>query len=206
MVQLNKFWEPPSFSKETNLHLYGPDNFVLVLSQLLSLDLVSPDDGLLEQLELRFVKRGIQIIAHEEIDELDYPIFIKSVIPKFLPAKIYANSSSLETQFLKTEKAVQLITSEIIEIKKEVRLFILDQKILDAAFYEGEGDPKAAIHFANEFLANTSVLFPDSFVLDLGWSPQLDWFIVEFNASWGAGLNGCDPKKVWPAIARATKT
>jgi hypothetical protein len=28
--------------------------------------------------------------------------------------------------------------------------------------------------------------------------------VIEFNAAWGAGLNGCDPEKVLPAILEAS--
>jgi len=28
--------------------------------------------------------------------------------------------------------------------------------------------------------------------------------VIEFNAAWGAGLNGCHPEKVWPAVIAAS--
>lgn len=30
------------------------------------------------------------------------------------------------------------------------------------------------------------------------------WAVVEFNAAWGAGLNGCDAEKVLPGIVAAS--
>jgi hypothetical protein len=31
-----------------------------------------------------------------------------------------------------------------------------------------------------------------------------DWAVIEFNATWGAGLNGCNPEKVIAAILAAS--
>jgi hypothetical protein len=36
------------------------------------------------------------------------------------------------------------------------------------------------------------------FVADRGWA------VIEFNAAWGAGLNGCNAAKVLPAILAAS--
>ena len=39
---------------------------------------------------------------------------------------------------------------------------------------------------------------------DVGFIADRDWAVVEFNAAWGAGLNGCDAAKILPAILRAS--
>ncbi|WP_394337843.1 hypothetical protein [Chitinophaga silvisoli] len=40
--------------------------------------------------------------------------------------------------------------------------------------------------------------------MDLGFNEVLGWFVLEFNASWGAGLNGCRAEKVIDCILAAT--
>jgi len=41
-------------------------------------------------------------------------------------------------------------------------------------------------------------------VIDVGLIANRGWGVIEFNAAWGAGLNGCDPEKVLPAILAAS--
>jgi hypothetical protein len=41
-------------------------------------------------------------------------------------------------------------------------------------------------------------------VVDVGLIAGRGWAVIEFNAAWGAGLNGCDPEKVLPAILEAS--
>lgn len=41
-------------------------------------------------------------------------------------------------------------------------------------------------------------------VLDAGRLADGRWILLEANAAWGAGLNGCDPARALPAIATAT--
>jgi hypothetical protein len=44
---------------------------------------------------------------------------------------------------------------------------------------------------------------PRTVVLDIGLQER-GWSVIEFNGTWGAGLNGCDPEKVLPAILAAS--
>ncbi len=39
---------------------------------------------------------------------------------------------------------------------------------------------------------------------ELGHKEESGWFVIEFNASWGAGLNFCDAQKVIHSIRAAT--
>jgi hypothetical protein len=42
------------------------------------------------------------------------------------------------------------------------------------------------------------------YVVDIGYNTEKGWFIIEFNACWGAGLNGCSPEKVIDCIIEST--
>jgi hypothetical protein len=46
---------------------------------------------------------------------------------------------------------------------------------------------------------------PRTVVIDVGFIEGRGWALIEFNAAWGAGLNGCDPEKVLPAIVAASE-
>ncbi len=46
---------------------------------------------------------------------------------------------------------------------------------------------------------------PSALVMDVGLTGHLGWVVIEFNAAWGAGLNGCDADRILPAIEAATR-
>jgi len=98
----------------------------------------------------------------------------------------------------------KLICSELISVDKEIRSFILNGQILDLAYYEGEGEIEVAKTFINKILGSKELEFQNSFVLDVGYNQDQGWFVIEFNSSWGAGLNYCKPEKVIDAIREAT--
>lgn len=45
---------------------------------------------------------------------------------------------------------------------------------------------------------------PQAVVVDIAYSGQTGWFVLEFNACWGAGLNNCNADKVIECIIGAT--
>ena len=49
-----------------------------------------------------------------------------------------------------------------------------------------------------------SMVLPRTVVVDVGLVDGRGWAVIEFNASWGAGLNGWDAEKVLPAIVSAS--
>ena len=48
------------------------------------------------------------------------------------------------------------------------------------------------------------VELPKTCVIDVGLIDARGWAVIEANATWGAGLNGCDPARAMLAIAEAT--
>ncbi len=67
---------------------------------------------------------------------------------------------------------------------------------------EGEADLAAAKAFIAE--VGCEMDLPRAVVVDVGLIAGRGWAVIEFNAAWGAGLNGCDPEKVLPAILAAS--
>lgn len=200
--RIGKFWIKPEVENK-KISIYGYDSFCLVLAQLLEIKMLMPKDEIIAELENKFIKRKIEIKKIKEISEIKFPKFLKPVTPKLFKAEIFHNKEELKSKIHDIEETERLICSEIITVSKEVRSFILDNKIIDLAYYEGEGkleDPKI---FINNFLKDYNLNLPKTFVLDIGYNEINGWFIIEFNSSWGAGLNFCDPNKVFVCIREA---
>jgi ATP-grasp domain, R2K clade family 2 len=61
---------------------------------------------------------------------------------------------------------------------------------------------KEAVAFISAFAQANQL--PKTYVIDVGYQPSRGWALVEANATWGAGLNGCDPFGAARCIAWAT--
>jgi hypothetical protein len=78
----------------------------------------------------------------------------------------------------------------------------MDGHALDAALYKGEEEAVRASTSVATLTRNMSL--PRTVVVDVGFVGGRGWALIEFNAVWGAGLNGCDPDKVLPTIVAAS--
>ena len=163
-----------------------------------------PQDEIIAELDYPWTKRHIQIKLINTLKEINFPKFIKPAKPKLFPAKVYKSLPEIKQNITDMPDNEQVIISEIICIDKEVRAFILNNQVQDLAFYEGEGDIQEPKIFIENFLKESNTKLPLTYVLDLGFNQQSGWFIIEFNASWGAGLNFCNPEKVLDCIFAAT--
>jgi len=204
VVRLGKFWDPPENLKSRPVRVYGNETFCQVLAQKLNLKLISPDDELLCKIPVEFLNRSVKVLELSDFASDTFPTFVKSVILKLIPSRIYSDIDDFtkQTNQLTTEKFLQ---ADRIQIVGEARAFILDNQVLDISLYEGAADLKSAREFLLKLLKNeVRSLLPRTCVIDLAFTKLSEWCVLEFNASWGAGLNGCDPSKVLPAIAAAT--
>ena len=205
VVRIGKFWNKPELERGSRLTIYGNDTFSLVLAQVLSVNLIMPKDELIAELKPDWLKRNIEIIELKNVRQLDFPVFIKPVKPKIFKSSIYDSLDQFKENIEGIEDNELVIVSDVINVEKEVRSFILDNVIQDLAYYEGQGDIQEPKDFIEEFLKDSTIKFPRTYVLDIGFNEELGWFIIEFNSSWGAGLNYCDPKKVLDCIKAATE-
>jgi len=205
VLRIGKFWAPPSIAPEKSIKIYGNSMFCLILAEKLRLKLVSPDDYILSKVDYTWIKRKIDICELQDAVNIDYPIFIKSLIPKIFSAKVYSSYEELKEECKQLDGNTPIIVSEIVSITAEVRSFILNGKQMVSSLYEGSGDVNEANQFIQEFLKVNNDLFPSTFVLDVGDIPDKGWSIIETNSTWGAGLNGCDAEKVVDCIANAVE-
>ncbi|AUC16539.1 hypothetical protein BTO06_15895 [Tenacibaculum sp. SZ-18] len=202
--RIGKFWKRPNIDSEKRITIYGIDTFSLVLAQILGLILIEPKDELISELDFNWIKRKIEIVKIAEIEKSLFPVFIKPAKPKTFKSKVYIDFDSFTQETKGIEQNEQVIKSNIIKIESEVRAFILNNKILDMAIYEGNSNLESARKFLTDFLQNNSIDLPESYVIDLGFNQTDKWFVIEFNSSWGAGLNSCNPNKVINGIRKAT--
>ncbi len=200
--KLGRFWEPPAYDPRT-VRLYGNDTFCLVLAQKLGLTLLSPADDLLLQLPQHMVKRKLQRVPLSAAADIPYPYFVKPLVPKQFKAAVYSSAAELLAQCQGLDAEAMLLTSDIITLQSEVRAFVHQAQVLDAAVYEGEAHLPDAMAFLASVAAEPAL--PRSCVVDVGYAQGLGWVVIEANAAWGAGLNGCDADKVLAAIEGATR-
>lgn len=200
-LRLDRFWEPPSLDVST-VRLYGPDTFCLVVAQKLRLGLLSPEDGLLASLGRDLLKRDVAQRTLDDVSQFDFPLFVKPVVPKVFRAAVYDSPDLLTKECRGLPPDTAILTSEPVRILAEARSFILGRQVATCAVYEGEGSVADAENLANSFASECEL--PRTFVMDLARIGERGWAVLEFNATWGAGLNGCDPLAAASCILHAT--
>lgn len=200
--RIGKFWIKPEIENK-RVSIYGYDSFCLVLAQILEIEMEMVKDEWIAEIPNKYLKRKIELKSISQIEEITYPKFVKPVTPKLFKAEVFTSAIELRTKVKGIEEKEYLICSDQIVVDKEVRSFILNRDIKDLAFYEGNGDIEEPKRFIKNFLANSKLNLPKTFVLDVGFNEKDGWFIIEFNSSWGAGLNFCKPEKVINCIRAA---
>lgn len=204
--RLGKYWiKDENFTNES-LAIYGNQTFALVLAQIYDLSLISPNDSLIAELEKRWTKRTIHLKLISDLVNADFPVFIKPVIPKLFQAGVFKTIDDFRTNSKGIADNEEILLSEIVGIDSEARSFILGNDIKDIAIYEGTADVREARAFLNDFIEAGIDGLPKTVVIDLAFNRSIGWFILEFNACWGAGLNGCDAEKVIDCIINATES
>ena len=203
--RLDRFWEKPAELENKKVAVYGNDTFALVLADIFNLKLISPDDSLIARLEKKWTKRLILEKQIDDVTEKDFPKFIKPVTPKQFKAKIYVTIDEFLQETKGLSSTEKILVSEIIKVAAEARAFVLNRQLLDVAIYEGEAERQIAEDFLFDFLKDLTFDLPNTCVIDIGYNSDQGWFLIEFNSSWGAGLNNCDPRKVIQSIIEATQ-
>lgn len=199
VVRVDRFWERPDLPPE-QVALYGPDTFCLVLGQLLGLDLLSPPDDLLLRASPEVTRRAICGVTLAEALDAPFPAFVKPLVPKQFRAGVWQTAEQLQAECRGLAPDSAVITSQVIRIAAEARAWILGGRVLTCAVYEGESDPAEAAGFVEDTV--TGLDLPDACVIDAALVDG-GWCLLEANAAWGAGLNGCDAAAAVRCIDRA---
>lgn len=203
--RLGKYWIKDEELAKEEIAIYGNQTFSLVLAHIYDIELISPDDTLIARLDREWTKRSIHLRQIGQIAESDFPVFIKPVIPKLFLAGIFKTHAEFRqaTNGLGSEE--EILVSDIVEgIQAEARSYVKTGELKDIALYEGSADLESGRNFVVDFLRNNKNELPAVVVIDVAFSEQTGWFILEFNACWGAGLNNCKAEKVIECIVGAT--
>jgi hypothetical protein len=201
VLRVDRFWTRPDV-EPARVALYGADTFCLVLAQLLGLELVSPRDDLLLGADRSLTGRAIRGVSLAEALAGPFPVFVKPLVPKQFRARVWRAADELRAECAGLAPETAVITSEVVEIRAEARAWILDGQVLTCAVYEGVGDRDGASSFVTG--AVTGLDLPSTCVIDAALV-EGGWCILEANAAWGAGLNGCDASGAVRCIDHATR-
>lgn len=199
--RLGRFWDPPSFDPAT-VRVYGADSFCLVLQQKLGFVLCSPADDFLLHVPAQFLQRRLEKRTLAEAESSLLPAFVKPVTPKQFRGAVYISANKLAEECRGLPPDTAVFVAEPVTLTAEVRSFVMNGRVLDAAIYEGSAEIANATKFVTEL--TRVLLLPRAVVVDVGLIAGRGWAVIEFNAAWGAGLNGCDPEKVLPAVVAAS--
>ncbi|RMG11038.1 MAG: DUF4343 domain-containing protein [Planctomycetota bacterium] len=202
VLRLGRFWDPPPVERD-RVRVYGSDSFSMVLAQRLDLELTSPRDEMIAELDASWLKRDLRAMTLADLAPTAFPIFVKPVTPKLFRASVYESHPALVTECQGLEDSTAVLVSEIVTFEAEARTFVLEGEALTCSVYEGTADATEAKAYVNDLVQAAE--FPNTCVLDVGLIAGRGWALVEANAAWGAGLNGCDPLEAAKCIARASK-
>lgn len=202
VLRIDRFWSPPEVDRQ-RVRLYGNDTFCLVLAQKLGLEMVSPPDDLLLTVDPAWRQREVHGSTLDRAAREAFPRFIKPLVPKQFRARVYREPSELEEECRGLAPDTAVLSAEVVDIQAEARAFVLDQQVRTCALYEGEGIVSEAEAFLSAFARATPL--PRTCVLDAALIRDRGWALLEANATWGAGLNGCDPVQAVTCIAEASR-
>ncbi|MDY7226164.1 ATP-grasp domain-containing protein [Hyalangium rubrum] len=201
VLRLDRFWSPPEVDR-ARVRLYGNDTFCLVLAQKLVLELVSPPDDLLLKVDPAWLRRELHGSTLKQVVGETFPRFVKPLVPKIFRAGVWNAPEALLEECRGLEPQTPVLSAEVVSLRAEARAFVLHGKVRACALYEGEGN----VAEAREFLSTVAhaAPLPRTCVLDAALVEGQGWALLEANATWGAGLNGCEPMEAASCIAAAT--
>lgn len=201
VARLDRFWEPPAL-EVCEVCLYGPDTFCLVLAQIWGLSLLSPPDDLLLTAGPTLCGRTVQLLPLRGLESGPWPRFAKPLIPKQFAAGVYSSFEDLIVQCRGLALDMGVLTSPVVEIEAELRAFVLDQQVLTCSVYQGAAPEESPQRVLQQCC--TQLPLPRTCVLDLAYLKGPGWVLLEANATWGAGLNGCEAQAVAQCLKFAT--
>jgi hypothetical protein len=173
------------------------------VAHALQLELVAPEDDLLVTSAPEWLRREVWGCELGDLQARRFPLFVKPLAPKLFPAAVYASWHALRRQTEGLLATTQVLASEPVSLDCEVRCLVLDGQVLSCSVYEGVGPVREARQFAQSFAEHHEA--GPTYALDVGSIPGRGWAVIEANAIWGSGLNGCDPEAMADCVSAATR-
>lgn len=174
--------------------VYGELTFADMMAERLDLGLLDPPDDFLTKLAKAWTGRTIEFTTAEQLPAFDTRRFVKPANDKVFQYGVYEKSSDVPLRYVGPKCPV--LVSEVVSFDLEVRLYVLDGKILTSEYYRlvGDHEEQTARDQANEFgaavLKRYGDLLPSAVVLDVGHIEEQGWAVVEANQAYASGIYG----------------
>jgi hypothetical protein len=213
-------WRPPRREFTGDLALYGEPLFVDVMAAALDLTLIDSPPDWLTRVPARFTQRVITAMTLGEAYTLAQPRFVKPAREKSFPAGVYTMATQAPEACKSLPGDLHVLVSEPVRWEIEFRGFVLHRQLLALSPYlrdgqlvedaggnwiAGDEEWQAARNYYAQILADPELDLAPAIVLDVGLIAGRGWAVIETNGAWGAGLYGCDPAAVLPAVQHATR-
>jgi hypothetical protein len=213
-------WRVPATLRSRELVLYGEPLFVDVVTPALGLAVLEATWDWTATLPEEHRRRNIRFTVLSEATSEPTPAFVKPTEDKCFPARLYNSGAALAAATAVLPGSTPVLVAEPVWWEIEFRCFVLDRRVIACAPYLRDGEPlqeetggwpssaaesEEALTYAAMLLADSRVALPAAIVVDVGIIQGRGWAVVEANGAWGAGIYGCDPARVLPVLARATR-
>jgi hypothetical protein len=208
-------WQAPEDLDPADIAVYG--GFFIALAETLGISLLEPPVDWLAALPQEFSKRTIRFMPLAAARRCPDRAFYKPSDDKCFLAGIY-ESGALVDPAAQLPDNLPVLLSDIVSWQIEFRTFALDGKIValspyirnhqrletaDGQFPASDDEFAAAHAFASSVIDACKDSLPPAIVIDVGLLPDRGWAVIEANCAWAAGIYGCDPRAVLPALRRA---
>ncbi len=216
----NPDWRPPRREFTGEIVLYGEPLFVDVMASALDLAVIDSPPDWLARVPARFTQRDITAMTLGEAYSLTQPRFIKPAREKSFPAGVYTMATQSPEACKALPDDLQVLVAEPVRWEIEFRGFVLHRQLLtlspylrngvlvedaDGSWVASDEEWQAARDYYAQILAAPELDLAPAIVLDVGLIAGRGWAIIETNGAWGAGLYGCDPAAVLPALQHAVR-
>ncbi|MFI0351139.1 ATP-grasp domain-containing protein [Actinomadura sp. 9N407] len=209
-------WRAPDRLRGRDVVLYGEPLFVEIIATRLGLAMLDAPAGWLPDLPERHLGRRIATSTLGEARAMAGPVFVKPADGrKGFEGAVYRNGTGLPPAGAQPDDTPVLVADPV-TWEVEFRCFVLEGRVVTLSPYLREGElaqgedgqwhsspdeTSQARDYAAQVLAEIDV--PAGIVIDVGRIAGHGWAVVEANSAWGAGVYGCDPRRVLDVLARA---
>jgi hypothetical protein len=188
--------------------VYGEIMFADMMAERLDLGLLDPPNDWLANLSKSWTLRTIEFCTAETLPSFDTRHFVKPANDKVFQYGVYENARDVPLRYV--DPKCPVLVSEVVAFDLEVRLYVLDGKILTSEYYRLVGDHEeqdvrdAANEFGAAVLERYGDQLPSAVVLDVGHIEEQGWAVVEANQAYASGIyGGADVNAVLDVCRRA---
>lgn len=148
-----------------------------------------------------YLKRGINLRYIIDIQDKEYPIFIKPArqIKGFTGFVALNKEDAIRNSYNFSDK---IVSQEVIDIRSEYRVYVDNVRgILGVKHYLGDPYISLDREFVEDcFKKSTERLKERSYTLDFGINDKGETFLIEVNDGWAIGNYGLDPQTYYNFI------